>query len=212
MAGNRKTFNRALTKWEQLHREGSFSAPTNAGKIAIISSYYTDEPLDTDTGVSELTSFRTEALALADRTHAQGLEPTVAIDASRSDITRLIQDPEVASMYIIGNGSLSTLLLGEKDYYDWRDVSDASTHLKQGLFVQRQCGGLSRTINVPMGLFAVTDMSNVHAATGQDFYPLSLDDAENDKIEQVFSALSIDYDDIIKLGSAVITNESQLYA
>ena len=212
MAGNRKTFNRALLKWEQLQRDGSFSMDTHVGKIAIISSYFTDEPLDTATGVTELTSFRSEALALADRTRAQGLEPTVAIDASRHDVTRLLQDPEVASMYIIGNGSLSTLLLGEKDYYDWRDISDASTHLKQGFFIQRQCGGLSRTVNVPMGLFAVMDMSKVHAASGKDFYPLSLDDAENDKIVPVFTELTIGYDDIIKLGSAVIGDEGQTYA
>jgi hypothetical protein len=203
MPGNRKVFNRALSKWEQLQKDCHVSAPANLGKVAIISSYFTDEPPDTVTGISELSSFRTEALALADRSRSEGIEPTVAIDASRNDITRLIQDPNVVSMYIIGNGSLSAVLLGEKDYYDWIDVSEASTHLKQGLFIQRQCGSLARneSINVPMGLFAVTEICNVHAALGQDFYPLSLDDPENDKIQPVFSAPSVSYDDIVKFGS-----------
>lgn len=201
MAGNRKVFERSMKKWEEFYKEGHFSAPIEVGKTAIVSSYFTDEAPDTITGVTELQSFRIEALALADRVRAVGRKPELAIDASRDDITRLIQDPDVANIYMIGNGSLSSLVLDVKDYYDWTDVSQASTHLKQGLFIQRQCGNLSRVLNVPLGLFAVTDARNVQAAFGEDFYPLSLDDAENDKIQPLFNTDRVDYALIKSLGS-----------
>lgn len=201
MPSDRKDYRKALSKWNKLREDKAIGMPAHLGKVAIISSDFTDEPPDTITGMSELDAFRKEALALADRSRARGIEPTVAIDATRGDITRLIQDPQVASIYIIGNGSLSALLLGERDYYDWLNVSEASTHLKQGTFIQRQCGGLTRRVNVPMGLFAVSEMDNVHAAIGHSFYPQDLDDVENDKIKPVFRIPIAEYDDVVQLGS-----------
>lgn len=201
MASEHQKFNRAQAKWSGFMEAGDLSVPIEIGRTAIISSYFTDEDPDTVTGMSELAMFRGEALALADRIHQAGGEPELAIDATRYDIDRLIQDPEVASVYVIGNGSLSSLLLGVKDYYDWTSVSEATTHVKQGVFVQRQCGNLSRVRNVPMGLFAVTDPRNVHAALGDDFYPLSLDDIENEKIKPVFQIGQVDYDSIRRLGA-----------
>lgn len=204
MPGNRKTFNKAMEKWELLGKEGCLSVPPELGKTAIVSSFFTDEPPDTTTGITELASFRNEAKELATRIHATGGRPELAIDATRHDITRLVQDPEVASMYVIGNGSLSTLLLDVKDYYDWTNVSDATTHLKLGEFIQRQCGGLTRTVNVPLGLFAVNDHRSVHAALDAEFYPLSLDDPVNELVLPVFDTDRVGYDMIRSLGSTVI--------
>lgn len=207
MPGNHKLFNRAQAKWELLFKESQFSVPAEIGKTAIISSFFTDEPLYTETGLTELEAFRAEARELAARTHAHGGKPELAIDASRDDITQLIQDPDIASMYIIGNGSLSNLLLDVKDYYDWTHVSEASTHLKQGKFVQRQCGGLTRMFNAPLGLFAVSDRRNIYAAFNDpSFYPLSLDDPINDKIKPVFFDDLVTYD-MIKAFGSVISHE-----
>lgn len=201
MHGNRKLFERAKTKWEQLKKNEYLSLAPDIGKTAIISSFFTDEPPDTETGITELESFRTEAYALADRVRDSGGIAELAIDATRHDITRLIQDPAIANMYVIGNGSLATLILGEKDYYDWQDVANATDHLKKGNFIQRQCGGLTRVLNVPLGLFAVDDPRNVHAAFDTEFYPLSLDDPVNEKIQPVFGSPVIGYEAIKGLGS-----------
>lgn len=201
MPGNEKLFKRAKAKWESLGKNGHLSLPSEIGMTAIISSYFTDEPPDTDTGITELAAFRHEVVELAARVASRGGRPELAIDASRDDITTLIQDPNIANMYVIGNGSLSTLILDVKDYYDWLNVSDATTHLKQGIFVQRQCGGLTRVLNVPMGLFAVSDPRNVHAALDQEFYPKSLDDPVNEKVQPVFEDDLIHYETIKKLGS-----------
>lgn len=201
MPGDRKQFWRAQSKWELLKKDGCFGAPVGDGRTAIVTSAFTDEEPHTTTGISELTSFRSEALALADRIHSSGGVPELAIDATHNDITYLIQDPGIVSMYTIGNGSLSTLLLGVKSYYDWGIVSAATTHLKLGTFIQRQCGGLTRNLNVPLGLFAVSDPRKVYAALGDEsFYPQNLDDVENDKISAVFAVEFVDYATVKHLG------------
>lgn len=204
MPSDRQLFRRAKNKWESLREERSFSLPAELGKTAIISSSFTDEPPDTETGITELEAFRNEALELAKRIQANGGRTELAIDAARSDITDLIQNPEVTTMYMIGNGSLSNLIIAERDYYDWFDVSAATTHLKQGNFIQRQCGGVTRIFNVPLGLFVVSDPRNVHATFNAEFYPLSLDDPVNEQIQPVFDTLHVSYDMIKALGSTVL--------
>lgn len=210
MPGNRKTFNRAMAKWEHLEKEGHLSVPPELGRTAIISSSFTDEPPDTMTGITELASFRNEAKELAARIHAVGGKPELVIDATRHDITQLVQDPGVASMYVIGNGSLSALLLDVKDYYDWTNISDATTHLKQGKFIQRQCGGLTRIVNVPLGLFAVNDHRSVHAALDAEFYPLNLDDPVNELVLPVFDVDRVGYDMIKNLGSTAVVGSQDV--
>lgn len=204
MASDRQLFRRAKIKWESLRDEGSFSLSAELGKTAIISSFFTDEPPDTETGITELEAFRSEAFELAKRIQANGGKTELAIDATRNDITDLIRDSEVATMYMIGNGSLSNLIIAERDYYDWLNVSTATTHLKQGNFIQRQCGGLTRTFNAPLGLFAVSDPRNVRAAFDAEFYPLSLDDPVNEQIQPVFDTPHVSYDMIKALGSTVL--------
>lgn len=196
MAGNRKLYGRAVAKWEGFAKEGNFSVPKEIGKTAIITSLFTDEPIDTERGVTELESFRNEAHALAERVVAQGGRPELAIDASRGDIDQLIKDPEVSDMYVIGNGSLSNLILDERDYYDWVNASNATDHLKLGSFIQRQCGGLTRETNVPLGLFVVSSPADLHAALDDAFYPMSLDDPVNDKIQPLFTEWPVTYEDI----------------
>ncbi|MBP7806919.1 hypothetical protein KA047_00290 [Candidatus Saccharibacteria bacterium] len=196
MASDRQRFNRAVAHWENLRTEGHFSNPVEQASIAIVSSQFTDDDPDTVSGITELESFRIEALELADRARKAGLRPEVAINATRSDITALIQDPSVATMYMIGNGSLSSLILGIEDRYDWHHASTASNHLKLGQFIQRQCGGLSRQLNVPLGLFVMEDPRSIHAALGLEFYPISLDDPENEKIQPIFDTRFFSYQSI----------------
>lgn len=194
MAGDRKRFKRAVEKREAFVAAGDYSVPPEIGRTAIVTSFFTDEPLDTERGVTELESFRNEAHALADRVVAKGGIPELAIDATRGDIDQLIKDPAVSDMYVIGNGSLSNLILDERDYYDWINASDATDHLKLGSFIQRQCGGLTRATNVPLGLFVVSHPVNLHAALDDAFYPSSLDDPVNDKVQPIFTEWPVTYE------------------
>jgi|GEM_PF-2421111 len=194
MASDRKQFAGAHRKWSRLLEDGQFSEPPATSSTAIVTSRFTDEPLDTRTGLTELESFHREAHELV----ARQTTPTVlAIDASRSEITDLVRDRSVSSMIVIGNGSLSTLMLGQRDYFDWNSVASATDHLKLGQFIQRQCGGLTRDVNVPLGLFAIHDPRNLRAAVGNDaFFPTSLDDPVNCDIAQVFDETCVSYTDV----------------
>lgn len=203
MPGNRVLFRRARDKRARLLNDGRFSLPSGQGSTAIVCSSFTDEPPDTETGMTELALFEEEAAELARRVRSSGGGVVVALKAERKDISGLLRDTTVSDVFVIGNGSLSTLLLGERDYYDWVNVADAMTHLKLGRFVQRQCGGLTRVLNVPLGLFAVADQRLVHAALDPAFYPKSLDDPVNDKVQPVFAHNDVDYDCIKRLGSIV---------
>lgn len=195
MAGDRQQFKRALARWLDLQTGGFVGVPVSEGRAAILTSPFTDEPPETSSGVSELAAFKEEAHALADRVCRAGGRAEVAIDVGRSDFDRLVADPGISSMYVIGNGALSNLMLGVSDYYDWSNVADATTHLKQGVFVQRQCGGLSRATNVPLGMFAMNDARSVLAAVGNDsFNPKSLEDPENDAVRRVFDAEVVTYE------------------
>lgn len=196
MASDRKQFMRSYSRWETHMKEGNLSVEIEVGKVAIISSPFTDDEPSTESGISELASFRTEAKALADRVYESGLTPEVVIDASRDDMTALIKDATISSMYVIGNGSLSALILDVGDHYDWYEAAQATDHLKRGVFIQRQCGGLTRTVNVPLGLFVVSNPLNVYAAVGDEFYPKSLDDPENDKIQPVFEDPIVTYESV----------------
>lgn len=187
MASDRQRYRAAVAKRELLKNDGFFSVPSEIGRTAIISSLFTDEGLDTERGTTELESFRQEAYALADMVSARDGIPELAVDASRGDINRLIKDPDVSDIYVIGNGSLSTLILDVRDYYDWLNVSNATDHLKLGKFIQRQCGGLTRQFNPPMGLFAVSHPGDILAALDDAFYPESLSDPVNAKVQSVFT-------------------------
>jgi hypothetical protein len=202
MPGNRKLFRRAQHRWLQLAGSDQVSLPTYSGVTAIICSSFTDEPLDTLTGKSELELFQEEAREIARRLSRVHRRARVVLDATRADITMVVQDKSVSDIYVIGNGSLSTLLLGERVYYDWNDIAKSTTHLKLGRFVQRQCGGLTRVVNVPLGLFVVSDQRNVHAALDPAFYPRSLDDPVNGMVKPVFNSHCVDYATIKLLGSA----------
>ena len=200
MASDRKQFQRALRKWTELRRSGKLSVEPRFGITAVITSRFTDDGPETAAGQSELDSFHSEAYALVQRVQAAGGRASAAIDASLEGIIDLVQNPNVCSIYVVGNGSLSNLMLDVREYLDWQLLSAVTTHLKQGVFVQRQCGGLSRNLNVPLGTFAVNDFRNVHAAVGADaFYPQSLDDPENQKIRQVFYSNHLDYDRVKSL-------------
>lgn len=199
MASDRQQFGRAYEKWQTMYNDALLSKPVEVGMTAIVSSAFTDEPPDTITGITELENFRSEAHALADVTVEAGGDVELAVDATRGDITQIIKDPDISTVYIIGNGTLSALLLGIDERYDWLDASQDSDHLKQGQIVQRQCGGLLRSLNVPLGLFVASDHRNVKAPVGVDFYPLSLEDPENTKVRSVFSQTPVTYQEVKSL-------------
>ena len=199
MADNRQQFREAVEGWQQLYRDQAFSLSPDIGSTAIICSGLPYQTPGTDNAEAELGLLRREAFMLADHVRSNNGVAEVAINATVSDMTRLLQDPKVATMYTIANGNLAAINLETPGDYDWRQVAIDATHLKLGVFIQRHCGILSRTFNAPLGLFAVTDPRNVWAPVGEFFNPADLTEPENAKIRRVFSRKKVHYRDVKNL-------------
>ena len=106
-----------------------------------------------------------------------------APDAGVANFESVVQDPEISDVVIIGHGGLSyanaqpATDTSEPELVDWWQLSDMSDHLKQGFFIQRTCGETKRHLNVPLGLFVVSDARNIRAAVGR---PITAGDVESD--------------------------------
>lgn len=203
MASDRRQFERAYAHWQTLKSQECLSVPDDDGIVAILASdfpFYLKHSGEEDAVQDEQDhwDFRNEADDYADRLGDIGVLSEVIYNADADDLTDAIQDEEVSSIVVIGHGSISDILLRGKKYglYDWRDVACATTHLKTGAFVQRQCGIFRRNINVPLGLFAVRDFSQVQAATGQLFDPV-ISPESNENIQQTIpTGLQLSYDSL----------------
>jgi hypothetical protein len=194
MSDNKKTYERALGDWFDLHKSGSLSVPANIGATAIFCTY-TELMRGSGVGAGsvyrgrDIKLFRREALSIADRMRADGGNPEVILDTRYSDIVDVLTDPTFSSIIFIGHGCLSSVYVPTYDKQigvcDWEYVSKAADHLKTGTFFQRVCGNFGREFNVPLGTFAVTDHRNVVAPVGLQFKPKGLEHPHNDFLEPV---------------------------
>ena len=201
MARDRRRFQDAYYKRMEMLEAGSIGAPVAEGIAVILCSYYSDwgddEKAETHAR-EDIRTFRKEAYSLVSLLGRLGTVAEVILDATKADIDYILGDPSVASIYTIGLGNLSSLLLpgAYNDIYDWTDVADAADHLKTGFFVQRHCGNLVREFNPPLGMFAVADLRNVIAPVGYSFEPSDLYDSVNDLLIPVFESETTSYREI----------------
>lgn len=207
MASDRQQYERALEKWHGFHEDGEYSAPSGEGKIAIVSSVTTytfrdrlSRVLFRECSKSDRTIFNTEAQGLGEVLAEHGHNPKVFLNATEIDMKTVLQDPSFSDIIVIGHGSFSHLSMKKADggiWYDWRDVSRDSTHLKLGQFVQRHCGHNTMHLPVPLGTFAVASLTQVIAPTGEPFSPDSLTDPINKLLQPVSSKPWLPYDQVI---------------
>jgi hypothetical protein len=196
MASDRKQFERAYSRWQELREANELSLPDSEGLTAIVSSNYPfyfkrDGGMGIQTDEVDIEEFEQEAEDIASHLGSLGLASELFIGATAQDMQDILLDREISSVVTIGHGSISDIFLrGAKGgRYDWRDVSADASHLKQGTFTQRQCGIFRRNLNVPLGYFAVSDHKQVRAAVGTFFDP----ETYTDNPQKVFSVI----DDII---------------
>lgn len=205
MASDRQKFHRALDKWNSLHLGNKYSLESGVGRVAILCSYFTDiYGILHSTDVSKhkkqvIDNFRQEANDIKGILKIIGLESTVFYDVKRQDINEVVNDSTYSDVVIIGNGTLTSLFINDKNdnIYDWQDISENSKHLKLGAFIQRQCGNYCLdSIAVPMGLFLMSEHQNIYAAVNKTFNPKTLFDLENKYIKSVTEKSPLLYDEI----------------
>jgi hypothetical protein len=200
MASDKRKFERALRKWNQLHEDKEYSAPKEIGKTAIFCSAYELDRNGPDHETYKALKF--EAYQIYKTIIAGGSAAKLIDSGTGNDLNDIFKDPSISSVITIGHGTLSSIFtpygrrLNGFNIYSWHDVSEAADHLKTGYFEQRQCGNATYELSVPMGAFAMTSHRNVRAAANEFFAPLNLSDEENDLIKPVTTADCLTLDGI----------------
>lgn len=197
MAGDRKQFDRALQKWEHLRERRVFSYPHHAGVVAILySSYSIKSAAEAD---QELRIFKRDARRVKGIARRHGFGAETIGKYTRDDIKAVLADRAITSVVTIGHGDISSVYMGDHDdKFDWRDVAEATTHLKTGMFTQRHCGNYMRDVSVPLATFAMMDHRRIFAPAGMSFDPDYCDESARDfeerKVRQVFPSEQASYD------------------
>lgn len=195
MANDRLQFKKAWTKRQRLYEEGIFGLPVHEGFGAILVSTYATGGKDSAEKRRQRLAFTEDAERVAKKLKTTGLV-TEIIEATKRNIERTIKNPEITSVITIGHGTLSGLYDNRGTLYNWSHVSADATHLKRGMFFQRQCGVTLANLPVPLGLMAVTDPAHVIAATGEGL-PDVLTPEHEALFQPVFSTAGVTYE-IIK--------------
>ncbi|MDL2342189.1 MAG: hypothetical protein QFB87_03885 [Patescibacteria group bacterium] len=198
MASDRKQYEQALRKWDSLQQAECFSVPDEIGRLAVIYSCHDFSHDETD-----IDTFQAEACHIQTLVEARGKATDVLAAATGNVLSDVIANPAYSSVITIGHGALSYLYVtngkwkdNAGDRYDWRDVSLASTHLKTGVFMQRQCGNVTRRFSAPLGMFAMRSHAQVLAPSGCNFEPYGLSDVQNNLVVPVTHRSRLGYDDI----------------
>lgn len=201
MAGDRRQFERALSKWDRLHAEGAYSLPYDLGATAILCSSAGDGD-DKDEIARDVGYFRAEGRMMADEYRAHGRRVELVENARTGDLAALLRDETISDVVTIGHGALSWFALsderGQVCRFDWRDTAEQADHLKTGRFEQRHCGQFARRLSVPMGAFAMQYHHRVWAAVGQNFEPTSFRDDEEAKLTPVSNWPRLSYQRVLE--------------
>jgi len=163
----RKDLLRAATKYNAFHDACEYSKTPELGKLAIVASQGTTTNSNLDPK-KQVKVFLDEAEELlSSDLAAQYSSAEVHQVASNIDLSLILQDSDIAGIVLIGHGTIAALRLRNDKYFNWQDVSRASTHLKLGHFVQRMCGFYRVDSSAPLGTFVMADQRKVYAALGE---------------------------------------------
>ena len=200
MASDKRQYETAVEKWTEFQIDGVFSAPVEEGLVAVIASDYPyntirtkdDGDFDLEEAMEDdeidIEGFSEEANLIVERLGLIGVTAELLVEADIDDVTNAIQDKSITDLIFIGHGALAGIFLkGAKNgFFDWKQVSELSTHLKTGSVSQRQCGIQPREFNPALGMFLTSDLTKVRAARGRVFDPKGIGCVENQFIVPVF--------------------------
>ena len=198
MAKNRTTYEQSLDIWQERVDDGCVSIAPELGAVAILLPYVGGAEYQREE-VEQLPSLKTEAYALADRLYARGRETVIAINAEPEDFKRVLTDPSISDVTVIGHGCLASVEVVSpetKNRLDWYDLAHMADHLKSGSFAQRVCGILPRKLNVPIGLMVVSDHRSVQAIVGRRVGLAEISQLAGDVLPSVTNLARMSYDDV----------------
>jgi hypothetical protein len=171
----------------KLEDGGQLSLPSDKGKLVIAVSRVRSSHDLYDSKGKDPQYFRLEAERLEEERAGDHQEVVLRERASTAQMRRDFGDSEVSDIILIGNGTINALSLDGGQYFDWRDAARSATTLKQGRVEQRMCGNFPSEIpyHVPLGTFAVSELTSVIAAAGE---VIPDHDPPDERFQPVFSS------------------------
>jgi len=178
-SGFEKNLSKANKKRAEMLADRMFSVESGMGRLAIVVSDRADHfnavQRSNNLGISyseylrmQIRGFEAESERIKAERGSQH-ELVARLYATDTNFSNIFSNPLYSDVVLIGHGSISSIWTrGEKKNFDWQNVSKMATHLKRGVVEQRMCGAfpLADGMNVPLGTFAVSQLSNLRAATG----------------------------------------------
>jgi hypothetical protein len=191
---------KASERRQRLLDGGRLSLPSGAGKLAIIVSRFPDHNNEVLTPRKQYQAFLEEADRLKQQRSQNHQQVVVRPVAVAGDMKIDFGDPEVTDIILISHGTISFMRTDSGQYFDWRTAARAASYLKQGVIEQRMCGNLlsrekktdkpgikeelPHRYSVPLGTFAVSNLTHITAATGLKIPDV---DPSDDLFRPVFS-------------------------
>ena len=109
--------------------------------------------------------------ALAGEFYASFVPGSTLITSAKSqNLEEAVQNTEVSNIFLIGHSSYHSWCASDKSV-DWYDVGTmVQDHLKDGVFVNVGCGGLTSWNQIPLGYFVVNDHQNLFGKIAEHQY------------------------------------------
>lgn len=144
---------------------------------------------------NDFSHFMSGAEAYQQNYTGQYQEIRIIPELTTKSIREALRDRANAAVAVASHGFIDGVITSDNgELYTWEDVAEDTTHLKAEFF-QITCGYYRPTqeICVPVGTFAVSKLSGVHAAPGV-ILPVGLKDAS--KVTKVVRPILTDDEDL----------------
>lgn len=192
---------RAVCKREKLLESAEFSAPLEDRHYGIlVASPDIDKEKLKEVGLDSEFEFVDEGEMMREFYREIGHDASMAVVTDRDSAMSFIINRRYTDLVMIGHGVLGRLMLDDNNL-SWWHISRGLDHLKTGCFYQRHCGFRWDRLNIALGTFAVSDMTNVYASVGMPFQKEFEDYYEyNDGLDPVYQSSRVHLDDLIEIG------------
>ena len=180
--------------WSALHASNEYSLPSEEGVTAIVYALEGYDELDPDATCDQIRSFEEDAYFQRANVCSLGRSAALYAGMTRTNWAQILTDRDISDVIVIGNGTFSTVRCddGEK-LLSWRELSNATDHLKRGELTQRTCGVFRHNLNVPLGSMVVSNHRNLVSPFGDAFCP-EIDQSDERLLRNVCTVWRLDYD------------------
>ena len=214
---DRQQMKRAIRHHDRLLKAQKFSVEPCEGMAMVCIG---DETVSV-TAPGDPEHWHQEAFRIVRERAAYGLITVIATKVTKAEMIEYVQDETISDIICIGHGGFQVFStyptqdeLLDNDAapcLNWKDVSEATTHLKLGQFVQRTCGIIHESSVAALGTFAVSDKRNVILPAGHYFLPEFEGDSAEGLLQSPYSQAVNTLEDFRNIAAKVRAAQGERY-